>query len=329
MAVDAVSYESLGARVAPEWMGQLADVDATRWWSTSQPYMLQIEASWPSVIASAVRLMDLLVHLPRLPILTPPPSQWSHDMAATFAESNASSGLLAKVRALLAKAESTPFDAEAEALTAKAQSLMARHRIDHAVLHASVPSGGEQPAGRRITIDDPYAEAKAALLDGIANANGGHAVWGKRLGFSTVFAFPDELLGIEALFTSLLVQSTAALQREGSKVDGGGHSRTTRFRRSFLVAFAVRIGNRLAEAVAMSVTEAEAATRLDGGDAAALVPILADRDDAARAAAAEAFPHSGTYRPSATDREGWFAGTAFGDLADVGRGDALDRRTAS
>ena len=43
-------------------------------------------------------------------------------------------GVLAKVRALLAKAESTTFEAEAEALTAKAHQLMVRHTIDEALV---------------------------------------------------------------------------------------------------------------------------------------------------------------------------------------------------
>ena len=44
--------------------------------------------------------------------------------------------VLHKVRALLAKAEATPFDAEAEAFTSKAQELIARYRIDDALLSA-------------------------------------------------------------------------------------------------------------------------------------------------------------------------------------------------
>jgi hypothetical protein len=38
--------------------------------------------------------------------------------------------MLDRVRALLAKAESTDFPQEADAFTARAQELMARHRID-------------------------------------------------------------------------------------------------------------------------------------------------------------------------------------------------------
>ncbi|MGH8302569.1 MAG: DUF2786 domain-containing protein, partial [Steroidobacteraceae bacterium] len=130
----------------------------------------------------------------------------------------------------LAKAESTTFDAEAEALTAKAQELMARHRIDRAVLEHDFHAPRTSPVGRRLAVDDPYAEAKALMLGKIAAANGCHSVWSKGLGFSTAFGFADELDAVEELFTSLLVQAAVALRRAGSKFDRDGRSRTTRFR---------------------------------------------------------------------------------------------------
>jgi hypothetical protein len=147
-------------------------------------------------------------------------------------------------------------------------------------------------------------------------------VWSKAEGFTTVFGFADELDAVEELFTSLLVQATAALRREGSKSDAFGRSRTTRFRRSFLVAFAVRIGRRLRETVDATVAAA-AAER-----GTALVPVLSARVDAARALAETTFPLTRTFAPSVTDGEGWHAGTVFADLADVSLGPASLRRPA-
>ena len=69
-----------------------------------------------------------------------------------------------------------------------------------------------------------------------------------------------------------------ALRRAGSKFDRDGRSRTTRFRRSFLVAFGMRIGQRLRDTVAATVTAADAETSV------ALIPILAERDAAAKRA---------------------------------------------
>lgn len=322
VAAEAASYESLGHEVAPDWMAQLDSIQARRWWSDGRPYLLQIDQPWSDVIGSAVRLMALFGVVPEIPLLSPPPAQWRRGHTTTAA-SNLPPGLLERVRALLAKAESTQFDAEAEAFTAKAQELMARHRIDRAVLESAGRGSDEAPTGRRLLIDDPYADAKAMLLQAICAANGGHSVWSKDMGFSTVFAFADELDIIEDLFTSLLVQATAALRREGSKQDRLGRSRTTRFRRSFLVAFANRIGHRLQEATDAAVATAEAET------GRSLVPVLASRATAAEEAAVRSFPRLGTFAASATDREGWHAGTLFGDRADLGVGAPVSERAAS
>jgi hypothetical protein len=124
------------------------------------------------------------------------------------------------------------------------------------------------------------------------------------------------------LFTSLLVQATSALRRAGPKQDGYGRSRTTRFRRSFLVAYAVRIGQRLRETVDAAVDSASAEMGM------ALVPILTARTEATAAAAERAFPNLGSFSPSATDGEGWYAGTLFGDQVELSVAPKLTRRTA-
>jgi Protein of unknown function (DUF2786) len=322
IASEAAGYEELGPRVAPGWMDQLERIGATRAWEDRErPYLLQASVAWPDVLAGAVRVMGLLSGLPVIERLVDPPSRWREGGAAAAAGSLPAS-VLERVRALLAKAESTTFDAEAEAFTAKAQELMARHRIDRAVVAARGESRSDEPVGRRVGLDDPYAEAKAALLATIADANGCRAVWSKNLGFSTLFGFASDLDAVEELFTSLLVQATAALRREGSKHDRAGRSRTTRFRRSFLVAFAVRIGQRLREAVDATV---DAVSDESG---TALVPILASRDEAVQAAAEAAFPQAGAFSPAASDGEGWYAGTLFGDRADLALGAELTRRSA-
>ncbi len=306
------TYETLGRQSQPGWMAQLERIGARRDWSADSAYLRQLRGHWPDALSAAVSLMALLMALPRLPHLVDPPGRWSSGAPAEGP--SVAPAVLGRVRALLAKAESTTFDAEAEALTAKAQELMARHRIDRAVLEHDLHGLRSAPIGRRIAVDDPYAEAKALMLGEIAAANGCQAVWSKGLGFTTAFGFADELDAVEELFTSLLVQATVALRREGSKLDRDGRSRTTRFRRSFLVAFGVRIGRRLRETVAATVTAADAETSV------ALVPILAERDAAAKRAASAAFPEAGLVSPAASDGEGWYAGTLFGDLADLGIG---------
>jgi hypothetical protein len=220
-------------------------------------------------------------------------------------------GLLDKVRALLSKAESTRFEAEADVFTAKAQELMARHRIERAIVSMHHPAGGDGPTSRHVLVPAPYSDAKAILLANIAEANGCSAVWSKRLGSATVFGFGPELAAVDTLFASLLVQAGSAVRRHGAKIDSFGRRRTKSFRRSFLLSFAVRIGERLERTVAAAVAD----TRADIG--AELVPVLADRSDRARAAAEAAFPETRHFAPVATDGNGWYAGRVFADLVDL------------
>ena len=317
LAAQGEGYEQLGRRVAPEWMAQLERSGATHSWDRSVSYLRQLGVEWSEALHAAIRLAASWLHVPAVPRLMDPPSAWRDGPVVD--QRTLPTDVLAKVRALLAKAESTTFEAEAEALTAKVQELMARHRIDRALLDAGGHQPDEQPIGRRIGVENPYADAKAVLLGEVAHANGCKAVWSKDLGFTTVFGYRDELDGIEELFTSLLVQATCALQRAGSKVDGVGRRRTTRYRRSFLIAFARRIGERLRDAVHTTVEVASISTGTE------LMPLLRARSDAADAAAREAFPEMSSFAPSASDGEGWYAGRLFGDLADLPIAPQLDR----
>jgi hypothetical protein len=309
LAAQAEGFAQLGRRVAPEWMAQLESGGAARPKDGSDLSLRRSGVEWSDALRAAVRLSAFWLHAPELPRLMDPPSAW-RDGPVTDRRC-LPTDMLAKVRALLSKAESTTFEAEADALTAKAQELMARHRIDRALLDAGGHDAGEQPIARRVGVENPYAEAKVALLGEIAHANGCKAVWSKHLGFITVFGYVDELDGVEELYTSLLLQATGALQRAGSKVDAFGRSRTTRYRRSFLVAFAMRIGERLRAAVHSTVEEATTTTGTD------LVPLLRARGDAADTAAREAFPEVSGFVPSASDGEGWHAGRIFGDQANL------------
>lgn len=250
----------------------------------------------------AVEVLGLLLSLPALPRLGAGPSRRPQNTR-----------VLEKVRALLAKAESTTFPEEAEALSAKAQELMARHAIDSAMVAAGARSTGVDggPTGARVPVDDPYAGAKSILLSEVAAANRCRAVWSKGLGFSTVLGFDSDLEFVDVLYTSLLVQATSAMVAAGSQVDRSGRSRTRSFRQAFLLAYASRIGHRLREAEAAS----RAAAAEEYGEA--LLPVLADRSAAVRAAEAAAFPHLVSRSMSISNAAGWAAGTAAADLASL------------
>jgi hypothetical protein len=259
----------------------------------------------PSVevgIEVGVEVLALLSSLPPLPPLGGAPrrpARADHDPR-----------MLEKVRALLAKAESTTFPEEAEALSAKAQQLMARHAIDEAMVGAAA-GVDDAPSGLRLPVDDPYARAKSILLSVVASANRCRAVWFEGLGFSTVVGFEADLEFVEVLYTSLLVQATSAMVAAGSQVDRSGRSRTRSFRQSFLLAYAARIGHRLREAEAAGRSEAAQAY----GDA--LLPVLAGRQAAVDAARDAAFPDAVSRSVSASNAGGWAAGSAAADLASL------------
>ncbi|MDE0802621.1 MAG: DUF2786 domain-containing protein [Acidimicrobiales bacterium] len=224
------------------------------------------------------------------------------------------SGVLRKVRSLLAKAESTTFPDEAEALTAKAQELMDRHAIDRAMV---AEAGGctSGPEGRSVTIDAPYGREKYLLLAATARANRSRAVYRQHEGVATVIGFPEDQETIELLYTSLLLQATSTMLANGDRAS----TRTRRYRQSFLVAFASRIGERLAEADAAVVADAD---RAHGGG---VLPVLASRADQVEERLAHDFPHLQNRRVVVRDAVGWGHGRAAAERARLGRDASLRR----
>jgi hypothetical protein len=218
--------------------------------------------------------------------------------------------MLARVRALLAKAESTAFPEEAEALSTKAQELMARHSID-LLVPQQVAGPSRAPADiavRRLWIDQPYVRPKAMLAHQVALANRASAVLSEGLGFVTLVGTTADLDGIELLVTSLLVQADTAMLRAGRHVGLDGRSRTRSFRRSFLVSYASRIGERLVE-VDRTVAEVS-------GRSAELVPLLREHEERVAARIEELFPHTiKSRRAPVGNLFGWAEGRAAADLA--------------
>jgi hypothetical protein len=286
-----------GEALHPRWEAQLGVLDGR----VARPSRLD------SQLRTAVEVLCVLTRLPTVPTTVPRPGHTSD--RSLGAAVRLDERVLARVRALLAKAESTEFDEEAEALTAKAQELIARHAIDEALVHSADNVG--EPSVRRIPVDDPYADAKATLLAQVAGANRARGVYTADCGWVTVFGYDQDLDAIELLAASLLVQATSAMARHGSRRDAYGRSTTRSFRRSFLLGFAYRIGHRLREAA-----EAQVAT-VSASDHGRLLPVLAARDDRLMAAEQAAFPHLVRRSSSMSNSAGWAAGHVAADLADL------------
>jgi hypothetical protein len=179
------------------------------------------------------------------------------------------------------------------------------------------PDGPDEPAARRLGVDDPYAQAKSLLLHVVADANRCRAVWMGDLGFSTVFGFPVDLEVVDVLYTSLLVQATTSMMAVGATAGAGQRPRSRSFRQSFLVAYATRIGQRLRESASDSVAEAQVAH----GDA--LLPVLAGRAHDVDAVCDAAFPRLRSQRLAAHDGWGWAAGATAADQASLAVGPHL------
>ncbi|WP_192809791.1 DUF2786 domain-containing protein [Actinomadura rudentiformis] len=319
LAIDIIAAEMRAysaATVEEPWREQLSALGAEVWWngdgSFTGAWCGRENTDRATLITCALELSHLLGSLPRLARIGAPPGTPPNGRKSTARATETDQRMLGKVRALLAKAESTEFPEEAEALSARAQELMARYSIDHALLAAESGMGGE-PAGRRIPVDHPYDSPKAVLLTVVAEANRCRAVWHRELGFSTVLGFPSDLAAVEMLFTSLLVQATTAMVHTGARKDACGRSRTRSFRHAFLNAYAARIGERLRGAAGEATTRA--AAEADGKD---LLPVLAARDRAVEEAVDTMFPNLTRGRARAVSNyEGWVAGRAAADLASL------------
>ena len=310
MAANLATFAS--ATVDERFTTQLADLaaDPGHWHPTDfvRRWTRRMSVSADAVIGSVVLLAQALRCLPPVGILCPPPGEARRGRDASA--SGVDPKVLERVRGLLAKAESTGYDAEADALTAKAQDLMARHSIDHALLTTTGPTSDE-PGGIRIGVDSPYEAEKAMLLDRVAQANRCQAIRSPSLGFVTALGFPADLRAVEVLYTSLLVQMTRSLLREGSRPTADGGNRTVAFRRSFQQAFAIRIGERLAGVTETSVREGAA------GDQR-LLPVLVGREQVVKRFADTIFPDVVYERATGGyDREGWSLGTHAADLAPM------------
>nr|WP_326618848.1 DUF2786 domain-containing protein [Streptomyces decoyicus] len=338
VVVDAIAADAArpaAARSARDtrWAEQLRHLGAEVWWVSDTGYLDALarrgRASRFETAYDVLAALRVLARLPRVTPLPAPPQAGRRSGPDGAAASRA----LGRIRGLLAKAEATDYPEEAEALSAKAQELMARHSIDEALLDGAGgspggPAGG--PSAVRIGIEGPYEQAKALLLDAVAAANRCQAVWAADVGFSTLVGFAPDLEAAEMLYTSLLLQATAAMSRAGDdhhralKEQGGtpvarGRSRGTRdFRQTFLVAYADRIRDRLGAATAA----ATAAATTESADAAPdLLPVLAARELAVEETTGALFPDTAPVRlRGIRDADGWHQGRAAADRARLGEG---------
>lgn len=272
-------------------------------------------ARWTDDVTVAISALHLLAHVPVLPDL--------HSLGRPShpVRSSADEPMLGKVRSLLSKAESSEFPAESEALMSKAQELITRHSLERAVVEAAEGVTRPSVIARRCWLDDPYLPAKGLLLATVSAANRCRAVTSTDLGFVTVVGHPGDVDVSEVLFTSLLVQAIRQMSAGPSDARQQARSRRPAFRRSYLLAYASRIGARLAAADSAAVQAA--ADQLGSR----LLPVLATQRQCVEGTVHRLFPRLTEQRFSAIDLAGWAAGTAAADLADLAVSPMLEEMT--
>ena len=171
----------------PRWHAQLEEFEIRLAPSREGEWFLSCGSrhDWVLTLGAAVDVAAFLSCLHPVKRLTPLPGRASSSGAAKAGDIDPK--VLGRVKALLAKAESTTYAAEAETFTAGAQALMARHSIDTALLAAAAdePQGA---TGLRVWIEAPYESAKVSLLVAVAEANRCRTVSQRSLGFCTVRA---------------------------------------------------------------------------------------------------------------------------------------------
>ena len=318
-AIAAKMREYAAATVDPRWQAQIAALEAQVWWDHDDHYVDALSQQHDLDRAAAIdHLLDLIYLLRILPPIEPTgpvpgaaPQVWQ---TTPRREADVDQRMLDRVRALLAKAESTDFPEEAETYTAKAQQLMARYSIDHALLAAGA-GGHDKP---HHTANWHRQSLRGAQIAAVAGGRRGQpvpcGVVTKRFGMTTVVGFPADLDSTELLFTSLLVQATKAMTAQNPRPDRYGRNNIRSFRQSFLTAYALRIGERLSNATEEVGREmaTEMAASAGGSN---LLPVLAARNDAVEETFAAQFPELTSHSMTISNREGWASGRAAADRA--------------
>lgn len=228
-------------------------------------------------------------------------------------------GMLDKVRKLLAMAEGAATQAEAEAFTERAATLMAKHGID-AALAQQREHRDEKPANRIIDVPNPWADVHAHLLAGLAQSMRCQCVLlnapsGKRL---HVFGFQSDLDRADMLYTSILLQMSHALARQRPPWD----ARSVRaWRRSWLLGYVSAVVGRVRAAEAQATEEQAGAEHAAGTGGTAGQPgvalVLRTREAAVQSEAAKAYPTTRKTRMTYSGR-GYSSGHEAGQRANLG-----------
>lgn len=244
--------------------------------------------------------------------------------------------LLARVGALLAKAESTDSPHEAQALTAKAQELATLHAIDLAM--ARERSDRERrratPVQRRVVVGVRRQQGlrhRVDLFTAIGRVNDLRMDVARDATAVIAFGFDGDIAVTERLYTSLATQMVAGANdaiRRGEHREEVYWSATAQawrsdarvFRSAFNHAFVVTVASRLQEAREAALAADRTRVRGTAEQAGGGALVLARKADEVAAYYAEESTARGTYRGGRLGSVAWSeaghrSGTAAGRTA--------------
>lgn len=157
--------------------------------------------------------------------------------------------IIDRVRALMAKAESSPYPAEAATFMAKAQTLIDQYAIDEARLHGTDPTtiGHES-----LPMTGSYSRERSHIWGAVAQANRCQVLTFSKAGSSAVIEIvligrPRDRELVKVVATSLELQAMRRLAE--LPLDRSWEAPVVQ-RRSFLRGFALEVSQRLARAKA-------------------------------------------------------------------------------
>ena len=239
--------------------------------------------------------------------------------------------MLARIQALLAKAEATTFPEEAKIFTAKAQELMTKWAIDDAMLNRGKDVVGEIDK-QVIWLDaNEYRAPKVQLLAAVADTNNVKLVLHpqeyrmvdgkrKRMFAVTLVGFEKDRLFVEKVFTSLLLQLSHELLSPqvvaARQLECGHAGHGIKWRNTFTNGYAATIRYRLQQMRDQVRKQSEAQHGVT-----TLGLVLADRSAMVTRKYEEFFPKLGKAKKSDAGQGGgsaYYHGAQAGHRADVG-----------
>lgn len=223
--------------------------------------------------------------------------------------------LMDKVRALLAKAESTSFPEEAKLLSAKAFDLMEKYSIDQAMLREGRKVEANEMGREDFDIKAPHSYTRMGLASVVLRAMDCRSVITKdtaALRRLTSIGMKHDLAAARVLIDSLFTQQARELAKAIKSKPSYEHGRT--FTHNFLLGYASEVGMRLTAQKDLTKKQYEE----DHSTSTALA--LVDKGAAVTSAFNQAYPRTRTRQAHSAyaSASGQQAGRAAAQRADLG-----------